>query len=119
MGGPVTGTDADGDVLTYQLGGDDADDASVSPPSPRFSIDPATGQIKTVGKLDYENPTDEYADTPRLNPAITAEDNTYEVVVTAYDAAGMPSVLDRAVVHAVTASDGGHHGDRRERSPDI
>ena len=59
VGGPVTGTDADGDVLTYQLTGEDAPDAS-----PRFSIDPATGQIKTTGALDFEAPTDQGAYSP-------------------------------------------------------
>ena len=49
-GGPVAGTDADGDVLTYQLSGADAPATS-----PRFSINRATGQITTTGALDYEN----------------------------------------------------------------
>ena len=47
VGAPVTATDADGDTLTYTLGGTDAS---------AFALDPATGQI-TVGSttvFDYE-----------------------------------------------------------------
>ena len=45
IGNPVTATDADGDTLTYSLGGTDA--AS-------FSIDSNTGQLQTNAALDYE-----------------------------------------------------------------
>ena len=98
-GGPVTGTDADGDVLTYQLGGPDAPDTS-----PRFSIDPATGQIKTVGKLDFESPTDEYADG-QADPAITARDNNYGVTVIAYDASGAASTQVTVVITVINVND--------------
>ena len=58
IGDPVMGTDADGDTLTYTLGGTDA--AS-------FDIDPETGQLMTLAALDYETKA------------------TYEVMVTATD----------------------------------
>ena len=45
IGAPVSASDADSDRLTYTLGGTNA--AS-------FSIDSATGQIKTKAELDYE-----------------------------------------------------------------
>ncbi len=61
VGAPVTATDPDADdVLTYSLGGSNAD---------LFDIDPATGQIKTKAVLDYD-------------PEGT---NTYEVQVRVHD----------------------------------
>ena len=45
IGAPVKATDADDDMLTYTLGGDDM--AS-------FDIDPATGQLMTMAALDFE-----------------------------------------------------------------
>ena len=45
IGGPVSATDADGDILTYSLGGTDA--AS-------FGVVSTTGQLKTRAPLDYE-----------------------------------------------------------------
>ena len=45
IGAAVTATDADGDTLTYSLGGTDA--AS-------FSIDTTTGQLRTKAPLDFE-----------------------------------------------------------------
>ena len=45
IGTPFTATDADGDTLTYSLGGTDA--AS-------FSINSSTGQLQTNAALDYE-----------------------------------------------------------------
>ena len=45
VGAPLQATDADGDTLTYSLGGTDA--AS-------FAIAPSTGQLKTNATLDYE-----------------------------------------------------------------
>ena len=45
IGSPITATDADNDTLTYSLGGTEAT---------TFSIDTATGQIKTLASLDYE-----------------------------------------------------------------
>ena len=61
-------TDADGDTLTYTLGGSDM--AS-------FDIDAATGQLMTKAMLDYEMPRGQ----------AMSEDNTndYMVMVTATD----------------------------------
>ena len=51
VGTPVTATDADGDVVTYALGGADA---------AAFALDPTSGQVRTLAALDYETRT-EYA----------------------------------------------------------
>ena len=48
IGLPVTATDADGDSLTYALGGTDA---------AAFDLDPTNGQLKTKAALDYETTT--------------------------------------------------------------
>ncbi len=61
IGQPVTATDADGDTLTYTLGGANMAD---------FDIDPATGQLMTKSALDYETKS------------------TYTVTVTASDGNG-------------------------------
>ena len=45
VGDPVVATDKEGDVLTYVLSGGDA--AS-------FTIDVATGQLRTKAPLDYD-----------------------------------------------------------------
>ena len=67
IGNPVTATDADGDTLTYTLGGTDA--AS-------FDIDPDTGQLMTLAALDYETKA------------------TYSVTVTASDSGGLSDSID-------------------------
>ena len=46
IGVRVTATDNDGNILTYTLGGSDAG---------HFTIDMMTGQLKTMGALDYES----------------------------------------------------------------
>ena len=61
LGSPVSATDPDGDTLTYTLGGPDASS---------FSLDSATGQLKTATDLDYETKA------------------TYHVIVYVYDARG-------------------------------
>ena len=74
VGGPVTATDGNGDKLTYTISGTDTtfnhDGNGDTPNIDRFKIDPATGQLMTAVKLDYE----------------TADD--YEVTVIATDSAG-------------------------------
>ena len=61
IGAPVRATDADsGDILIYSLGGADAG---------LFDIEPATGQLKTRGVLDYDE----------------EGTNTYEVEVSVHD----------------------------------
>ena len=58
IGTPVAATDADGDTLTYILGGTDV---------LFFSIDSSTGQLKTKAALDYETKS------------------TYSIRITVYD----------------------------------
>lgn len=48
IGEPVSATDPDGDVLTYSLGGTDAD---------AFAIGSASGQLQTKSPLDYDTRT--------------------------------------------------------------
>ncbi|MYD35509.1 MAG: hypothetical protein F4X20_00565, partial [Dehalococcoidia bacterium] len=61
IGAPIRATDTDlGDILTYSLGGSDAD---------LFDIDPAIGQLKTLAVLDYDS----------------EGTNTYEVQVDVHD----------------------------------
>ena len=76
VGGPVTATDGDGDILTYTISGNDAtfdhDSDGGTPDIDRFTIDEATGQLM-VGdgvELDYES------------------DTSYTVMVTATDSSG-------------------------------
>ncbi len=45
IGSPVSATDGDGDTLTYNLSGTDAES---------FNFDSTTGQLKTKSELDYE-----------------------------------------------------------------
>ncbi|MBB4659608.1 ExeM/NucH family extracellular endonuclease [Parvularcula dongshanensis] len=66
----ATATDAEGDAITFSLGGDDAD---------RFVIDAATGEVSFAEAPDFESPAD--ADG----------DNAYELIVTATDANGASS----------------------------
>ena len=67
VGGPVTASDADNDVLNYSLGGTHSD---------FFKVNPATGQISTIMLLNYESP-----DTD-------ATDNVYTVTIKATDSSG-------------------------------
>ena len=69
VGSPVVATDDDGDTLTYTL-----TDGTMPGDSDEFTIDWATGQIMTKGKLDFETKL------------------SYEVVVRATDPAGVPGV---------------------------
>ena len=67
IGHPVAANDANGDALTYALGG--TDDAS-------FDIDAATGQLMTLAALNYETKS------------------TYSVTVTASDSGGLSDSID-------------------------
>ncbi len=68
---PLTAADPDaGDTLTYTLGGDDKD---------HFSIDSASGQLKTKGALDYEGKS------------------SYAVTVTASDGDGLSASITVAI----------------------
>ena len=66
IGTPVGATDTENDVLTYTLGGADAD---------AFGIDSATGQLKTEAALDYET-------KPQYTVTITASDGTLTATIT-------------------------------------
>ena len=70
VGDPVAATDADNDVLTYTLGGDD---------SASFGIDLTTGQLMTEAELDYETKS------------------SYTVEVTVTDAAGESDTITVAI----------------------
>ena len=77
IGTAVAATDADnGDILTYSLGGADADS---------FDIVPGSGQLQTKGPLDYETK------------------NSYTVVVTATDSSNLADTI--TVTIAVTNVD--------------
>ena len=67
IGEPVTAIDPDGDVLTYGLGGTDADS---------FTLDTATGQLITRALLDLERKA------------------TYEVVMTVTDGRGAVDAIE-------------------------
>ena len=86
VGGPVTATDADGDILTYSLSGAGAiqniDNVNVD----RFTINPATGQLM-VGD----------------SAVVNFEDvNEYAVMVTATDSSGAPTATPATVTITVT-----------------
>ena len=70
IGNPVAANDANGDALTYALGGTDA--AS-------FAIDSDTGQLMTLAALDYETKA------------------TYSVTVAASDSGGLSDSIDVTV----------------------
>ena len=73
IGNPVAATDANGDALTYALGGTNA--AS-------FAIDSATGQLSTKAALDYETKA------------------SYSVTVTASDSGGLSDSIDVTITVA-------------------
>ena len=79
IGDPIVAEDDNNDVLTYTLY--DADGDGMDGDSAVFAIDRATGQLKTKGKLDFED-----------------DDNmVYVVVVRATDADGRPEVAVDAI----------------------
>ena len=90
VGGPITAADANGDTLTYSIGGDDA---TLTSGASRFTIDPATGQLM-VGddaEIDYED-------------AVNIDDS-YTVEVTAYDSSGAATAPVAMVTIHVTDVD--------------
>ena len=84
IGSPLTATATVGDALSYKLVGAGA---------VFFSIDPATGQLSTKTRLDYENPMD--AD----------RDNTYELMVQARD--GMTVAFRTVAVSVANVDEAG------------
>ena len=75
VGGPVTATDADGDILTYSLSGADVTQTIGGAEVDRFTINPATGQLM-VG------------DSAVVNFEVEA-DQEYMVTVIATDSSGV------------------------------
>ena len=75
IGNPVAANDANGDVLTYVLGGTDA--AS-------FDIDTGSGQLMTLAALDSETKA------------------SYSVTVTASDSGGLSDSIDVTITITVT-----------------
>ena len=72
IGAPISATDGEGDVLTYTLGGDDADS---------FDIDPSTGQLITKADLDTETKSS-YSVTVTADDGREADNSSAEQDVT-------------------------------------
>ena len=100
IGDPVVATDGDDDILTYTLLDNEMDDSDENADTPAnmdghsasFSIDRATGQLMTKGKLDFE-----------AAPNVTIDDNEtagYIVVVRATDPDGMPEAEDAVTTNS-------------------
>ena len=79
IGAAVSATDADGDTLTYTLGGTDA----VS-----FSIDSTNGQLRTNAALDFET-KDSYSVTVSVSDGI-ADADTITVTISVSDVVERP-----------------------------
>ena len=95
IGAPVVATDDDSDILTYTLGGADADS---------FDIDWATGQLMTKAGLDHETDgsytvvvraTDPFG-VPQAGTADTANSDEVTVVITVTDVNEAPTVTGEA-----------------------
>jgi len=72
IGGPVTATDADNDLLTYSLGGDDAES---------FSIVASSGQLQTRAALDYETDSSYTVTVTATDPSNEADTITVNISV--------------------------------------
>ena len=84
IGAPVSATDADGDTLTYTLGG--ADETS-------FDIDKSTGQLITKAELNREaTGGDSYSVTVTVDDGAGADNSSADqnVTITVADVAEMP-----------------------------
>ena len=83
VGLPVTATDTDNDIVTYELDNDDVstNDLVTASVLQFFDIDSETGQIAVAKKLDYDAVGDGRADD--------AEAGKYTVVVRATDPSGL------------------------------
>ena len=75
IGDPVMATDADGETLSYTLGGDDAGS---------FDIDGDSGQIMTSAALDYETKS-EYMVTVTAADGTATDDASIAVTITVTD----------------------------------
>ena len=108
VGDPVTGTDPNGDVITYRVAGDDA---------ANFSIDSATGQIMTSAMLDHEAKGSHMITVTATDPEGATGEIAVTVNVTNVDEAGMVSLspaqpsLGTEITASVTDPDGGVSGE--------
>ena len=80
IGNPVAANDANGDALTYALGGTDA--AS-------FDIDPDTGQLMTLAALDYETKASYEVTVTATDPDSASDMITVTITVTNEEEPGM------------------------------
>ena len=84
---PVVATDADGDTLTYTLGGTDASS---------FSIDRTTGQLRTRSTLDYETKTT-YTVTITVSDGSLSDTTTVRINVTNVDETPIPEAQEAII----------------------
>ncbi len=87
IGSPITATDADGDTLTYTLGGIDV---------AAFSIISTTGQLQTLAPLDYETKK-AYAVTVTVSDGKGGTD-TINVAINVTDLNEAPPTVEEAPV---------------------
>ena len=87
IGSPITATDADGDTLTYTLGGIDV---------AAFSIISTTGQLQTLAPLDYETKK-AYAVTVTVSDGKGGTD-TISVAINVTDLNEAPPTVEEAPV---------------------
>ena len=80
IGNPVAANDANGDALTYTLGGTDA---------AFFDIDPETGQLMTLAALDYETKATYEVMVTATDPDSASDMITVTITVTNEDEMGM------------------------------
>ena len=87
VGSPVTAKDSDGEIhLTYSLSGTDAG---------YFTIVPATGQIKTMMKLDYETKNSFSVVVTATDP--TDRSDTINITIEVDDVAEAPDIVPDGV----------------------
>ena len=104
IGAAVTATDADGDNLTYSLGGTDV--AS-------FAIVEASGQVQTSAALDYETKSSYEVTVTATDPSSETDSITVTIGVTNVDEAGAVSFdstapqVGTALTASLTDPDGG------------
>ena len=95
IGAPVAATDADGDSLTYGLGGPDAGS---------FAIESSTGQLKTKAGVTYDYETKaSYAVTVKATDSSNASD-TITVTIVVTDVAEKPATPAAPTVRAPEGS---------------
>ena len=83
---PVSATDADNDILIYELSGTVSINSIDVDADTLFDINTATGQLKTKADLNFEGGTD---NNPAANDAGLP---AYEVTVTATDPSGADAI---------------------------